>query len=450
AVEAVCAGVDLHPEDALTLVADLASASLLSVRRGVAGEARYWMLEMVREYAAEQLAAAGEQVDVRMRHLAYFAGFAAAASEKLHGRDQVVWLDRLEQDRGNLLAALDWSLDADPARGLEVAANLYWYWRMRGPFGEGLEWLEGLLQAAPDAAPAIRAHAHEGAGRLAVHQANWAAAREHLGVATRMWRELDDPLHLARTLVATAMINEDWLLTGDSRDLREPDPIPALHEAIALGRRASDHVSLSYALLWLAAPTGRTDLDAAYAMLAESLQISREAGDDWVVATGFLQTGHTASGAGDWVRALDSYRRTLHMFRTLKEPWGIAIALAFVARCELATGNIEAARESANESLLVPGALPQPVAFDVLAGVAAATEDLERALVLHGAAIGQPTADPRMTSDLDAQPWIARARKLMDEATLLSTWRRGQEMSRAEAIEFGLGRDGAGEVASSS
>ena len=438
AVEAVCADANLEPENTLGVVADLASASLLSVGRGVAGEARYRMLEMVREYAAEQLVASGEQDAIRAHHLAYFAELAATASEALHGPDQLVWLDRLEQERGNILAALDWSLEADPERGLKMAATMYWYWRLRGPFGEGLEWLTRLLEASPDAALAARAHALEGAGRLAVHQANWLVATEYLLIAERIWRDLDDPGHLARTLVAIAMINETWLLTGDSRELREPDPIPVLHEAIALGRRAGDHVSLGYALLWLAAATGRADLQAATDMITESLRISRDAGDDWMVAMGTLQMGHTTYATGDHLRALDNYGRALQLYRRLREPWGIAISLAFAARCELAAGRTDLAETLANESLVVPGALPQPVAFEVLAGVAALAGDYDRALVLHGAALGIPTPDPRLTEELEAQPWTAGARKALNEEGVVRAWHRGSVMSRLEAVDYAL------------
>jgi predicted ATPase/DNA-binding CsgD family transcriptional regulator len=452
AAEAVCAGAELERESILGRVADLASASLLSAGRGVNGEARYRMLEMVREYAAEHLMGSGEQDALRARHLGFYAGFAEAADEELHGREQLVWLDRLDQERGNLLTALDRSLRTDPQRGLKMAASLYWYWRIRGPFGEGPEWLTRLLESAPDAPLRVRAHGLEGAGRLAVHEANWTAARQYLRAAEHLWRELDEPAHLARTLVAIAMLNETWLLTGDSLDLRDPDPIPVLHEAIEVGRRAADHVSVGYALLWLAAPTGRADTHAGLEMVKESLDLSRKAGDEWMVAMSTLQMGHNTYAAGDWTRALDCYTQALQLYRGLKEPWGIAISLAFAARCELAAGRTDRARIAARESFLIPGALPQPVAFEVLAGVAAATGEYDRALRLHGAAAGIPTPDPRMTNELDAQAWISGARNVHDEMQIQRLWQQGLEMRLAEAAEYALelGQDGTTPVTATS
>jgi tetratricopeptide (TPR) repeat protein len=396
------------------------------------------MLETVREYASEQLVVSGEQNALRTHHLDYYASLAEEGSEELHGPDQLMWLDRLEQERANLLVALDWSVRTAPERGLKMAGGLYWFWRVRGPYSEGPEWLARLLAAAPHAPPGVRAHALEGAGRLAVHRSDWSVAAENLLAALRIWRELDEPRHIARTLVAIAMLSETWLLTGRLGELREPDPIAALKEAIEIGRRAGDHFAVANALAWLGPPTARTDLHAGMQMIIESLRISRDAGDEWMVALATVTMGHITYDAGDLAQALDCYSRALQIFRRLREPWGIAVSLGYSARCELALGHTDQARIAATQSLFVPGAVPDPMAFEVLAGVAAAASDYEMALKLHGAAAGIPTSEPRITGELDAQPWISDARKAMTEERIKRTWEQGYGMRRPEAVEFAL------------
>jgi predicted ATPase/DNA-binding CsgD family transcriptional regulator len=438
AAEAVCADDDLDPDGILGCVAELASKSMLSASRGAGGEARYRMLETLREYAAEHLVSSGEQNPVRARHLEYFARLAEDGTEELHGRDQLLWLDRFEQERANFLAALDMSKRTAPELGLKMAGALYWFWRVRGPYSEGPEWLARLLAAAPHARNDVRALALEGAGRLAVHLSDWSVARESLLAALRIWRELDEPSHIARTLVAIAMLSETWLLTGRPGELRDPDPIAALKEAIEVGQRAGDHFAVANALGWLGPPTARADLNAGMHMLMESLRISREAGDEWMVALATVTMGHITYDAGDLAQALHCYSGALQLFRRLREPWGIAVSLAYSARCELASSRIDEAKTAATQSLLVPGAVPDPMALEVLSGVAAAGGDYERALTLHGAAAGIPTSEPRVTGELEAQPWMSDARKVFGEDQIKQTWQQGYEMTRPMAILYAL------------
>jgi tetratricopeptide (TPR) repeat protein len=414
---------------------------MLSASRGAGGEARYRMLETLREYAAEQLVSSGEEDPVRARHLECFARLAEDGTEKLHGRDQLLWLDRFEQERGNFLVALDLSRRTAPELGLKMAGALYWFWRVRGPYSEGPEWLARLLAAAPHAPNDVRAHALEGAGRLAVHLSDWSVARKSLLAALRIWRELDEPRHVARTLVAIAMLSETWLLTGRPGELREPDPIAALQEAIEVGRRAGDHFAVASALAWLGPPTARADLNAGMQMIIESLRISRDAGDEWMVALATVTMGHITYDAGDLAQALDCYSGALQLFRRLREPWGIAVSLAYSARCDLASSRIDEAKIAATQSLVVPGAVPDPMALEVLSGVAAAGGDYERALKLHGAAAGIPTSEPRVTGELEAQPWISDARKVLGEDRIQQTWQQGYVMSRPEALEYALAMD---------
>jgi predicted ATPase len=79
-----------------------------------AGEAgRYRLLETVRQYADEHLVAAGEAAAVRGRHRDWCLALAERAAQELVGRDQVIWLNRLEAEQDNLRAALEWSRTGD-------------------------------------------------------------------------------------------------------------------------------------------------------------------------------------------------------------------------------------------------------------------------------------------------------------------------------------------------
>ena len=151
-----------------------ASLSILStllnrtlIRRTTAG--RYNLHELVRQYSAAHLAADPQSyAATQRRHYAYCFALAETAEQELKGRNQLEWLGRLEQDHANLRVALEWSLNSDDAtRGgdelaLRLSGALRWFWRMRGHFHEGRDWLKESLQQRPEMRTVARSDAHLG------------------------------------------------------------------------------------------------------------------------------------------------------------------------------------------------------------------------------------------------------------------------------------------------
>src|SRR5262249_16348896 len=73
------------------------------------GEARYRLLETVRQYARDRLLEAGESAGVRERHRDWCLALAEEAEPGFLEESQPAWLDRLEREHDNLRAALAWS-----------------------------------------------------------------------------------------------------------------------------------------------------------------------------------------------------------------------------------------------------------------------------------------------------------------------------------------------------
>ncbi|MEK7785806.1 MAG: hypothetical protein AAB658_10375, partial [Chloroflexota bacterium] len=138
AAEAVCAGEGLESYEILDLLIQLVNKSLVAVEREQGEEARYRLLETIREYALERLAASGEAETVRREHAEFFLALAQEADPHLASGARGVWVERLEVEHDNLRAALRWARESGEALiGLQIAGVLHWFWWFQGYLSEG-------------------------------------------------------------------------------------------------------------------------------------------------------------------------------------------------------------------------------------------------------------------------------------------------------------------------
>ena len=136
-------------DDVLGAVGRLVDKSLV-IAEECHGEARYRLLETIRQFAADRLAEASEVAATRDRHLAHFLAFAETIEPELQ-RDMDAWRTQLELEHDNLRAALDWGLAApDPERGRRLAATLPWLWHLHRHGPEGIDFLRRAVRRAPD------------------------------------------------------------------------------------------------------------------------------------------------------------------------------------------------------------------------------------------------------------------------------------------------------------
>ncbi|HEV3169221.1 MAG TPA: BTAD domain-containing putative transcriptional regulator [Actinocrinis sp.] len=167
---------DMHAT--LDVLARLVDQSVLTADRGRDG-VRFVMLELVRQYAAERLAEAGETEDIRDRHAAWCVTLAEGAAQ-FGGDDHAELVRRLDLEEGNLRAALEWCLGegADPMRALEISSPLWWYWWTRGLMSEGRGWLRRALAATDPTPTRLRGSALRAAAALTRNSGDYAEARD--------------------------------------------------------------------------------------------------------------------------------------------------------------------------------------------------------------------------------------------------------------------------------
>jgi predicted ATPase len=225
--EAVCdpGGLGL---DVLDGLASLVDQSLVLGTGPAAGQARFSMLETIREFGQERLEATGDLEPVRRRHAEHFLELAVAAEPHLTGPDQGEWLDRCELEQANLRLALRWAADAGQAgRAQEAAGALWRFWQQRGHLAEGRLRLEELLGLPSGQGPT--------------------PARAEETVAA--WRRTGDRFRLGDGLV--------WLGVVDARAGRPADARSAIGEARELAAEADSPmgmvsvlIALSYVARW--------------------------------------------------------------------------------------------------------------------------------------------------------------------------------------------------------
>ena len=153
AAEAVCAPTSPSPTHVLDGIASLLDKSLLRREIGLYGEFRYVMLETIREYALERLAAGGEAAGARNRHLAWCLTVAASTVSSPFGiLEQASW-KQIDAEIHNLNAGLEWALQHNGAAALRLALATSRSLANRGFVREARTWIDRTL-ALPEAAEA--------------------------------------------------------------------------------------------------------------------------------------------------------------------------------------------------------------------------------------------------------------------------------------------------------
>jgi predicted ATPase/DNA-binding SARP family transcriptional activator len=157
AAEAVCNAEDELNIDLLEGVASLLDKSLLQQEPGTEEEPRFGMLETIREYGRECLAASGEAEILHRRHAEFFTAFAEETAPRLLSAQRSRWLARLEAEHDNLRAAFDGCQAARSPLALRLAGSLFWFWNFGAHFKEGWRRAQEALNVAEERTAAARA-----------------------------------------------------------------------------------------------------------------------------------------------------------------------------------------------------------------------------------------------------------------------------------------------------
>lgn len=423
----------------LDVLRSLVDKSLLRSDIGLDGEPRFGMLETIREFALEELAATEEKPTIESSHTAYFYELARLAAPHLvFGTERPVWFGRLFPEADNFRAAFQRAVDSDDAEPALQALTDLWVWFWALSFREGRRW-GGQLLALPSASPSpARAGALTATAMLCWAMQDWEGCKVYATEAVELSTKLDDP-----RLLAWAKLVDGWWRTpllGDATPT-------AYDESRTLFRELNDEAGVGWVYTCAGCSAAEAgNLPLTLELCEKALQITRPAGDGWLaaVATFWMALMETHGGMIEESRA--HWAECLPVFEAIHDLKFLGIGntcLALTARRE--DDAAEAARRYRDAlSLARDSGDPSdvPVHLEGLAYVALANGEPERAARLLGAAETARTkgeaiffpmyeelfADTLHQVELSLGPDAAAAKRT-----------EGQHMSEALAISEALG-----------
>jgi predicted ATPase/DNA-binding NarL/FixJ family response regulator/class 3 adenylate cyclase len=423
--EAVCAdGSDIEEYSVLEMLSRLVDKSLVVVDTET--DSRYRLLETVRYYATHRLVDAAETEATRSRHLEYFLACTERAEPALAGGEGPAVLARLESERDNLRAALEW---AETTRAQETMLRLVTalavFWVLRGHTAEGGRWFARAL-AHDDGPSVIRARALWGAAHVAVYGDDHETCDLRCQQALAMAREADDLWTIARASNILSYIG----LWHDPAGVRAE-----LARSIELARSSGDSwAQLDGMKMATIARMVEDDLDGAVAASDELFRIAEQLGNNFYVAWHHTVMALVALRRGDFSVARNECEHSLQLCRTVGDPSTAGVTIAWLGEVEAATGDWEAARNRYQAFLqraeATGGDWGFPFAFINLATLMNGCGQSDVAASLTGAAVAELRSETRQ------QPLLLAWLLAVHGAALLDTDDDAAGAALAEASQI--------------
>jgi predicted ATPase/DNA-binding CsgD family transcriptional regulator len=277
--EEVCANGQVDRGDITKMIIGLADKSVV-LRTGTDGF-RYQLLDTIREFGAERLAASGDEAEIRGRHVGRYLAVGRDFAAKFVSDDQLIRVARLRLEDANFQAAIEYSLDGPPGQegdwergGAALACSLFPYWQISGRLREGRHLAGKVLDRFPAPSPE-RASLLLDVAFLDAFQGLWEGVEE-AREGTRIAAELGDEWLHARGYLAQ---NLALTFTG-CYDEALPAGEEAQRRLEAYGCRFS-LLSLDVQMSMLLTLSGR--FDQAYERCQQGLRLLGEhSGEHWL------------------------------------------------------------------------------------------------------------------------------------------------------------------------
>jgi predicted ATPase/class 3 adenylate cyclase len=376
----------------IDVLQSLVDKSLVRVREG----GRFWMLETIREYAAEQLEESGEAEELRRRHAQHY--LVLARELEPHAAVSKDWLDRLETEHDNVRAALDHlPTQGDTQLALELAEAVWRFWKIRGHPPEAQRRFASLL-AADETRTAARAHALNAAAGMAVETGDYAAGSRQAEEALAIHREHGDAWGIARS---TYMLGYAAIESGDFETAK-----PRFEETVRLMAELGYEQYVGQAtfnLGWACEELG--ELDYAQSLAEENLRRARSINSPNLEAASLDTLAGFAHDDGRFEEALSMKRTALRLLCELGDVQHMLDSLGRIANTHARAGRPRLAAEL-----------------------------LSASLALHEeAGLTVPLYQERRNHEM-----LELLHEQLNEAAFAEAWEQGRALTLDEAVAFAL------------
>jgi len=394
-VEAI--GLPLGADEVLDALMALVDHSLLRTV-AVREETRFVMLETVRSYAASLLTDEESHLSHR-RALQYVLDVASAVEREARGSRQAEWLDRAEEELGNIRALLRWSFDhQEVTAAATVAASLLPFWLRRSPLHEGQRWLDLALRESKRLSPEVLATTLHAAGRVARQRGDITSAEQRLRESLDVFERLGDEVGRARALGGLGVVAYD-----------------------------------------------RGDLDTSAHFHRESLEIHRRRDEGAGMAIALTNLGEVARRQRKVREAVELHDESASLFAAAGDAIGQAAALTNLAASWLELG----ALDEAHRALLNAAALWHRAGersdlaecLELFTTLAVHQQQPVRAVRLAAAAASLRQAAGTTPSPAEAerhQADVVALRRTVDATRFTAAWQDGWAMNADEAVAVAL------------
>jgi predicted ATPase/DNA-binding XRE family transcriptional regulator len=412
----------------------LVEHSLVRVVDAGDGEPRFEMLETIRAFAWEQLAATEEAEAVRQRHAAYFRALSAKIATGLDQAEPLAWADREVE---NFRLALEWFLANDPAGGLGLAVNWTEHRKWRGYLSDSGQLLPPLLARAQERTEA-RALALASLADTA-RWYRWTDGIDFAREARAIGLEVGSAVALMYGASQLALCLADQ--GGDP-----PTVVALLDEALAAARVAGKAAQLSDALrlrAYYAFVTG--DFPRAERLLQEALALPNATTGRYYGDIVNYQ-GQFARARGEYAQAIEFYKRSIAVFRQAGNVAKANWSLAGLAEVLVSAGQLVEARNALVEALRFYRDRDVGLVTWTLLGAEGRRSALLNQLVRGVRLIAKATSGPSPTQPTFAVidrataygSVIAAALTALGEEAYRQAWTDGLAMTDEEAIACAL------------
>jgi non-specific serine/threonine protein kinase len=424
----------------LDLLSSLVNKSLVVAQTLQRGEARYSLLETVRQYGQEKLKTFGEEAVMRDRHLQCFLHLTEETEPKTRGQYQQLWLNWLEGEFDNIRAALTWSLESENIEaGLRIVIALYQFWTIRDYVEEGFAWVERLLARADEGIDlVVRANALAHASLLATFRGKTAAQIRYGQEAAVLAEAAGDAGKPALT----------WALGGQaSAALAVGDHETAfalLKRLLQLSRESGDSYELGLGLYFASFSAMSLGKYAeAHAMLDEGLPLLREVGDPYRIAMALNYSGDLARLEQHFAHARTAYDESISLLREINAVRDLASVLHNLGHTCLHLGDVERAHALFNESIVIqqsqrntPGVAECLMGFAALAVVCGLPTAGARLLAAAVAIGGERVATAWAATRMEYEHTLALIHASLTETEFQTEQAAGRGFSLEQAMEY--------------